>query len=70
MPVVDDEYPQLVAALNAALASDGSTFVAIELGAWSALLLYPNLQCSRGGWGDSYRQPGGWGEGQETRTVE
>ena len=38
MPVVDDEYPQLAAALNAALASDGITFVAIELGAWWVLL--------------------------------
>jgi len=34
MPVVDDEYPQLQAALNAALASDGRNFLAVELGAW------------------------------------
>ena len=32
--VIDDEYSQLQAALNAALASDGRQFVAIELGAW------------------------------------
>ena len=43
MPVVDDEYLQLAAALNAALASDGSTFVAIELGAWCVFEPQPSI---------------------------
>jgi hypothetical protein len=45
MPVVDDEYQQLAAALNAALASDGSTFVAIELGAWCVFDPQPSTPC-------------------------
>jgi hypothetical protein len=45
MPVVDDEYLQLAAALNAALASDGSTFVAIELGAWCVFEPRPSTPC-------------------------